>query len=279
MVRTIKQTKNPVNSKLFLNSINSWYNDEGIKCEVSNVGAIFTSSYKNDPQIPIELNILDEMPQCRARVYDEEGNIEKILDDATGDEIDKIIKISNPKNVTFFFTLKDVSSNAETLDDPEYIVGNRSNAFGLFNRAFIESGDLPNNNEDSFIVNHDEMKNTLVGFKFLAKCGKGKFNKKQYNKLLVYPLPKEEKSEAKPVPDKESPRVDMEKELTLSQMRKIEAQDSNIKDAIDTIGSDPNGIVNRKNIVSELNMMVGDNMISSDDKDAALEVIVSTTWE
>lgn len=197
MVRTIKneKRKDPVTGTLFLSSINSWYNTNGIECGVERVGNIFQSK-NNDKvnQIPVTLSIIDNMPKCRARLINDDGEVVMKEDEVTGKEIPEIEIINDPDEVTFFFKLKNYYKKNDKGkltpkddEEQEYLIHNMSNAFPLFNHAFIASGEIEPGNKDSIITTHEEIVDCLDGYEFVAKCEKRSFeqNKTKYNVLIA----------------------------------------------------------------------------------------------
>ena len=166
-----KKEADPVTSKYFLNSIMSWYNKDGIKVGVEKVSSLYEN--KNDKTkrgIAVTLSILGDMPKCRARVIDDDGEVVKVYDDVTGETRDEIAIISDPDMVTFFYNVR-----LEDEELNEFSVNNLSSCFPLFNFAFIATGDLPIDNEKGFICTIDELKAALSGLEFIAKAEKRSF--------------------------------------------------------------------------------------------------------
>lgn len=174
MVRIQEQTKDadPVTSKLFLTSINSWYKENGIKVGVEKVSNLYPN--KNDKKkrgIAVTVSILGDMEKCRARAIDDNGKVVMVEDDDTGEEKPKIVKISDPDEVTFFFNVR-----IEDEEKNEFSVNPKASCFPLFNFAFQATGDLPENNDKGFICNIDELKASLKGVEFMAKAKKESFS-------------------------------------------------------------------------------------------------------
>ena len=89
MVRIKEETKeaDAVTSKLFLTSINSWYKEDGIKVGVEKVSNLYPN--KNDKKkrgIAVTVSILGDMPKCRARVVDDNGQLVMKEDEETGEQ-------------------------------------------------------------------------------------------------------------------------------------------------------------------------------------------------
>lgn len=186
-----EQTEDAVTSQLFLSTINTWYNERGIHCSVNLVTDFFKTKYsKNAPNIGVKINILEDMPKCRARVI-EEGAVVKVEDELTGEQRPKIEIIENPEQVTFFLRLKEVKKQ-ENSEEEKAFISNKSSAFPLINFGAIANGDLPENNTYSFKVNQEDIQQALEGLEFIAKCGKGNFNGKQYHYLVAEPIGQQE---------------------------------------------------------------------------------------
>ena len=165
-----KQEADPVTSKLFLTSINSWYKDDGIKVGVEKVSNLYPN--KNDKKkrgIAVTLSILGDMEKCRARVI-EDGKVIMVEDEETGEEKAKIEVIEDPQEVTFFFNVR-----IEDEEKNEFSVNPKASCYPLFNFAFQATGDLPEDNTKGFICDIDELKNSLKGIEFTAKAKKESF--------------------------------------------------------------------------------------------------------
>lgn len=179
--------KDPVTHTLFLSSIKSWYNKEGIKCGVEKVSKIFQKKGEK-PQVAINLSILDDMPKCRARVIKEDGTVEMEEDERTGKEVAKIELIDDAQEVTFFLKLSEVEEVKEEgiipeMEEPEYMIHHMASGFPLINAGFIASGELPKGNEKSFAFTHEELVNCLKGLEFTAFVEEREFQGK-YNVLI-----------------------------------------------------------------------------------------------
>ena len=174
MVRIHEQTKeaDPVTSRTFLTSINSWYKEKGIKVGVEKVSKLYPNKQdKKKRGIAVTLSVLGEMEKCRARVIDDDGKVVKIEDESTGEEKDKMEIISDPDEVTFFFNVR-----IEDEEKNEFSVNPKASCFPLFNFAFIATGDLPEDNDKGFIASIDELKASLKGVEFMAKAKKESFS-------------------------------------------------------------------------------------------------------
>ena len=168
MVRISEPTQeaDPVTSKLFLTSINSWYKKEGIKVGVEKVSNL----YPKKRGIAVTLSVLGDMEKCRARVI-EDGKVVMVEDEETGEEKPKIEIIEDPQEVTFFFNVR-----IEDEEKNEFSVNPKASCFPLFNFAFQATGDLPEDNTKGFICDIDELKNSLKGIEFTAKAKKESFS-------------------------------------------------------------------------------------------------------
>lgn len=174
MVRIAEERKeaDPVTSKLFLTSINSWYKKHGIKVGIEKVSNLYPN--KNDKKkrgIAVTVSVLGDMPKCRARVIDENGQIVMKEDEDTGEEVPKMTTIEDPDRVTFFFNVR---IENEELD--EFSVNPKASCFPLFNYAFQDTGDLPEDNTKGFICDIEELKDALEGLEFMAKAKKESFS-------------------------------------------------------------------------------------------------------
>ncbi len=178
MVRINEEKKeaDAVTSKLFLTSINSWYKD-GIKVGVEKVSNLYPNKQdKNKKGIAVTLSVLDEMPKCRARVIDDDGQIVMKEDEETGEEVPKMTTIEDPDEVTFFFNVSIKGLKPEEVEKGEFTVNPKSSCFPLFNFAFQATGDLPQDNMKGFICTVDELKASLKGIEFMAKAKKESFS-------------------------------------------------------------------------------------------------------
>lgn len=166
MVRVMNEnTADAVTSRLFLLSVRSWYNDSGILMGIERVSNLFAN--KNDANkrgIAVTFSILDDMPKCRARVIGEDGKPIMIEDETTGELKQKIEIIDDVQEVTFFFNVKMIDEEKN-----EFAINNKASCFPLFNYAFINGGDLPEDNKQGFICDIDELKDALVGLEFRGK--------------------------------------------------------------------------------------------------------------
>lgn len=179
MVRINEEKKeaDAVTSKLFLTSINSWYKKDGIKVGVEKVSNLYPNKQdKNKRGIAVTLSVLDEMPKCRARVIDDDGQIVMKEDEETGEEVPKMTTIEDPDEVTFFFNVSIKGLEPEEVKKGEFAVNPKSSCFPLFNFAFQATGDLPQDNMKGFICTVDELKASLKGIEFMAKAKKESFS-------------------------------------------------------------------------------------------------------
>lgn len=184
-IATSNQEADRVTSKLFLSSVSSWYKKEGIHVGVEKVSNLFPNKNNKKKQgIAVTLSILGEMEKCRARVV-EDGEVVKVENEKTGNIEDEIEIISDPGEVTFFMNVNTVDK-----EKGEFSVHPKSSCFPLFNYAFMESGDLPKDNEKGFICSIDELKEALVGLDFNATAKSESFQGGNSYFVLV---PKEHK--------------------------------------------------------------------------------------
>lgn len=189
MVRINENKKNksadPVTSKYFLNSILSWYKKQGVHVGVEKVSNLYENKNdKNKRGIAVTISILGDMPKCRARVIDEEGEVIRTYDEVSGETRDEIEIIDDADSVTFFYNVR-----IEDEEKGEISVNNMASCFPLFNYAFIESGDLPEDNDKGFICDIEELKEALEGLDFIAKAENRSFKGgNPYQVMIPEPL-------------------------------------------------------------------------------------------
>jgi len=155
--------KPAVTARLFLNSIKTWYNKNGIHSCISSISQPQPTDREDRVALAFNLDICEDMPKCRARVIDEEtGDVVKVLDEM-GEERDKIELIENPEEVTIWLNI-----NVENAENNEFKVYSMGSAFPLINYAFIESGDVSKDNKKNLIFTYDELVDVLEGLEFKA---------------------------------------------------------------------------------------------------------------
>jgi hypothetical protein len=187
MVRTIEENKremDPVNSTLFLSSLNTWHNNNGLHCGVEKVGKIFKNKNNGDnPQVAVKISILSDMPKCRARIIDENGKIVTEYDEVTDKQMPKIEIIDDAQEVTFFMKLKELKESDS--EEQEYLIHKLSSAYPLFSCAFKGAGEVDDNDYNSIIATHTEIVESLEGFEFTAKTERREFQGNNYGVLLA----------------------------------------------------------------------------------------------
>lgn len=260
MVRTVdnENKADAVTSQTFLSSINTWYNEKGIHCSVNLVSDFFKSNFNNkkEPNIAVKLNILEDMPKCRARALDNEGKVIKVEDEISGESKPKIELIKNPEEVTFFFKLKEVGKHGDETEGEEAFISKNSSAYPLINLAFTSNGDLDESNDKSIIANNEELKNALEGFEFIAKCAKGDFKGKKYNYLLAEPVGQQEILPEK-VEEHETKKDDRELEefkLTPSQLDEL-AMFKPVQKALSILEIKEIPVPTNKELIDEITML------------------------
>ena len=267
MVRVVdnENRADAVTSQTFLSSINTWYNEKGIHCSVNLVSDFFKSNFSNkkEPNIAVKINILEDMPKCRARALDNEGNVIKVEDEISGESKPKIELIKNPEEVTFFFKLKEVGKQGDETEGEEAFISKNSSAYPLINLALISNGDLDEGNDKSVIANNEELKNALEGFEFIAKCGKGDFKGKKYNYLLAEPVGQQEILPEK-VQEHETKKDDGELEefkLTASQLTELSKMKL-VEKALSILEIKEIPVPTNKELIDEVTMLknVGDDV-------------------
>ena len=173
-----KTNKPALTSSLFLTSVKSWHNEDGIPLIVESVGQPVATEKEEKVSIPVECSIEGDMPKCRARVIGEDGNV-VMTEDEMGNEVAKIEIIKNPESITFWMGM--------TIEDPEndeYKVFNLGSAFPLVNYAFAKAGEVDAKNKKNLIFSYDELVDVLEGLEFRAKTETRKFNGRPYQVLI-----------------------------------------------------------------------------------------------
>ena len=183
MVKTDGDKKeSALTGTLFLTSIKSWYNKDGIPLAIENVGSPIATDNETKVSVPIEFGICEDMPKCRARVIGEDGKVVMTEDDM-GNEVAKIEVISNPESVTLWMGMK-----VEDPENDEYKVFSMGSAFPLFNFAFAQAGEIDANNKKNIIFTFDELLDVLEGLEFRCKTETRKFNGRAYQVLIPAPV-------------------------------------------------------------------------------------------
>lgn len=196
IIEDIKYTEDELSEKLFLSSVETWYNKKGVRCQIENIGNIFQTTYnkKNEFQIPIRIRIKEKLEKCRVKQLNSEGKSVKILNEITGNFEEKIILKENPEKFTIFTRLKTYNGkykNNNKLfnnnEENEFLIHRLSKPFSLINPIYIHAGKLPENNQKSFITNYEELKETLIDYNFTAKTLKrvNEINKQEYIVLVA----------------------------------------------------------------------------------------------
>ena len=164
MVKTevLERKKDPVTARLFLNSIKTWYNKNGIHSAILSISKPQPTDREDRVAIAFNLGICEDMPKCRARVIGENGEVVKVIDEL-GEEKDQIEVIENPEEVTLWLNV-----NVENPENDEYKVYTMGSAFPLINFAFIQAGDVSPNNDKNLIFTYDELLDVMEGLEFKA---------------------------------------------------------------------------------------------------------------
>ena len=175
----VERAKPPVTARLFLNSVKTWHNDTGVHCCISSVSKPQETDREDRVALAFNLDILGDMPKCRARVIGEDGEVVKI-EDEFGEEKDQIEIIENPEEVTLWLNI-----NIENPENDEYKVYTMGSAFPLINFAFVNAGDIPENNNKNLIFTYDELLDVIEGLEFKAFTESRNFKGgKQYQVLI-----------------------------------------------------------------------------------------------
>ena len=177
MVRQETAEAKAENGRLFLNSIKSWYNKEGILVGVERVGKPYKQGDDGKFSIMVGLSLGEDMEKCRVRAV-ENGKYVKIEDDE-GNESYKIEVVDWVEEVPLYFNVR-----VEEESEDEFKVFTQSSGFPLFNFAFIQAGLLPANNSKNIIFTHDELVDALEGLEFRAKVEQREFGGNKYPVLI-----------------------------------------------------------------------------------------------
>ena len=106
MVKTDSGEKkaSAITPRLFLNSVKKWHDEDGVHCAINNVGKPVETDREDRVSIPLGMDIIDDMPKCRARVIGDDGKVVQI-EDEVGDMKDKIEIVKNPEEFTLWIKL------------------------------------------------------------------------------------------------------------------------------------------------------------------------------
>lgn len=151
-----------ITSRLFLNSVKKWHEDDGVHVCVNQVGKPVETEDESKVSIPLGISILQDMPKCRARVIGDDGKPVKMEDDV-GNMVDKIEIVENPEEFTLWIKLA-----IENPAEDEYKCFNLASGFPLINFAFIEEGSVPKGNKKNLIFTYDELVDVLEGLECKA---------------------------------------------------------------------------------------------------------------
>ena len=177
-IDVVEKKQSPMTARLFLNSVKTWYPD-GIHVCCTSVSKPQETDREDRVALAFNFAILQDMPKCRARVIGEDGKVVKILDEM-GEEKDKIEIIENPEEVTIWLNI-----NVENPENDEFKVFTMGSAFPLINFAFINAGDVPENNNKNLIFTYEELLDVVEGLEFKAHTESRKFKGgKQYQVLI-----------------------------------------------------------------------------------------------
>lgn len=178
MVRQETTEARAENSRLFLNSIKSWY-PKGILVGIERVSKPFKAQGGEDDKFVIgaDISLGEDMEKCRVRKV-EDGKIVTV-EDEMGNEKPQIEVVDWVEVVPFFFNIRLVDENKD-----EYKIFEMSSGFPLFNFAFIEAGLLPKGNNKNIIFTHEELVDALEGLEFRATVEMREFGGNKYPVLI-----------------------------------------------------------------------------------------------
>lgn len=150
----IKEPNKALKKELFLNCL--YKHAEPIELEIIKVSDVFKSKLNNQPNISVDIEILEDIKTLSYKV----NGAGEFIYTETGE---KEIAIINGKNniVSLFYPL------VKTREENKYIVSSRSNLFPLLNYAFKKNGLVqPDNTQGFNNVTLQEMKEALTNLKF-----------------------------------------------------------------------------------------------------------------
>lgn len=161
---------------LFLESLSNYSN--GIALEVVGTSRVFKGKMDNKPTIFVDVKVLSPMSDCKVRVLDDNGNPIQNPDysykTTQVEAQDYVIGID--------FKLKPIENNKEVV----YKVTPKTNLFSILNFSLIEKGKISPNNDRGFGITEEEIKEALVGTKFIGKSVRvTDTDYKPYFKLVV----------------------------------------------------------------------------------------------
>ena len=183
MVRQETSEAKPENGRLFLNSIKSWHNEDGLPCGIESVSKVFKAQGGDDDKFVFatSISVSEDMPKCRVRAV-EDGKYVKVEDDE-GNETYKIEIVDWVEVVPLYFNIRLFDE-----DKDEYKIFEGSSGFPLLNFAFIEAGLLPKGNRKNIIFTYDELVDALEGLEFRATVETREFGGNKYPVLIPLPL-------------------------------------------------------------------------------------------
>lgn len=170
------------NKTLFLESLSDYPN--GIPLEVVGTSKVFKGKMDNKPTIFVDVKVLSPMT-CKVRELDSEGNPIQNKDHSY-----KTMKVEAQDyviGIDFKLTpMKKEELQSEFNLFDVYRVSPKTNLFPLLNFSMIEKGNISPDNERGFGVTEGEIKEALMGTKFIGKSVRVTDTEyKPYFKLVV----------------------------------------------------------------------------------------------
>ena len=178
MVRQETSEAKPENGRLFLNSIKSWENEDGVLCGIESVSKMFKAQGEEDKfSFATSISLAGGMEKCRVRAV-KDGQYVKI-EDEEGNEKYKIEIVDWVEVVPLYF-------NVRLFDEAkdEYKIFSGSSGFPLVNYAFAKAGLLPANNTKNIIFTHEELVEALEGLEFRARVETREFGGNKYPVMI-----------------------------------------------------------------------------------------------
>lgn len=187
VVRTYKTNENkgkePITKTTFLSSLQQFY-PNGVDVIVDSVSSVFENKFDGKPSVFVNLTITGSMPRCLAYEVGNDGNYVQEVD-PLGKSTPKVIEVDGTgESVSIAYSLKYSDEYDDEIDELEFDVSNWSSFYPLLNYGLKLNGMVNENNEDSVIVTHEDIKEALLDLEFKATSKYVKSGKFQYSMLV-----------------------------------------------------------------------------------------------
>lgn len=161
-----------VTMNTFLSSVKSWHKKDGVHCGVEKVYiSEKEGQFGKYTLFTLKMSILDDMPKCRARKLDDEGQV-VMTEDNLGNEVEEIEIIDDAQEVTFF-----LFCNHDKEEENVLVCGGKSALAEFVRPVFISSGELPSDFTGGIKFTVEELEEALDGYEAYIKCGVNKNGK------------------------------------------------------------------------------------------------------